>query len=275
MTPNMNQILLIEDDREVRNAISQTLRLESLIVIECCSCIDAKDHIAYDFPGLVLTDIRMPGRDGFYVNQYCKNIDPDLPVIFLSGEGDIPMAVRAMAEGAFDFLEKPCSSDQLLPVISRALKTRHLIIENRNLKKQASLGDMSARMIFGRSEKVQRLRELVRTAGNTNSEVIVSGAPGTGISKIAEVIHLSSDRAKAPIEKRSSVNLDRYEFQQIMIDVMVEHYSLTIDQLPSDTQLAPISFGKCHIRIIAGTNVGMDLEQSDLMISDLFYRLAH
>ena len=85
MTPNINQILLIEDDREVRNAISQTLRLESFNVIECSAFIEAKDHIAHDYPGLVLTDIRMPGRDGFYVNQYCKNIDPDLPVIFFVG----------------------------------------------------------------------------------------------------------------------------------------------------------------------------------------------
>ncbi len=278
MTPNVNQILLIEDDREVRNAISQTLRLESFSVIECSAFIEAKDHIAHDFPGLILTDIRMPGRDGFYVNQYCKNIDPDLPVIFLSGEGDIPMAVRAMAEGAFDFLEKPCSSDQLLPVISRALKTRHLVIENRNLKKQASLGDMSARMIFGRSDKVQRLRQLVRTAGNTNSEVIVSGAPGTGISKIAEVIHLSSDRAKAPLEKRSSVNLDRYEFQEIIDRCDGGTLFLdAIDQCPSDTQLALIDYleNDHNVRIIAGTNVEiMDLEQSDLMISDLFYKLA-
>ena len=278
MTTKINQILLIEDDREVRKSISQTLKLESFAVIECSAFIEAKDHISRDFLGLVLTDIRMPGRDGFYVNQFCKDIDADLPVIFLSGEGDIPMAIRAIAEGAFDFLEKPCSSDQLLPVISRALKTRSLIIENRNLKKRASLGDMSARMIFGRSDKVERLRQLVRTAGNTNSEVIVSGAPGTGISKIAEVIHLSSDRAKAPLEKRSAVNLDRYEFQE-----MIERcnggtlFIDAIDQCPSDTQVALIDYLESDhaTRIIAGTNAEIvNLEQSELVIPDLFYKLG-
>lgn len=278
MTVKINQILLIEDDREVRNAITQTLRLEKFDVIECSAFIEAKDHISSDFLGLVLTDIRMPGRDGFYVNQYCKEIDSDLPVIFLSGEGDIPMAVRAIAQGGFDFLEKPCSSEKLLPVISRALKTRELVIENRNLKKRASLGDMSARMIFGRSEKVEKLRQIVRTAGNTNSEVIISGAPGTGISKIAEVIHLSSDRAKSPLEKRSAVKLDRYEFREIIDRCNGGTLFLdAIDQCPFDTQVALIDFleNDHSTRIIAGTHVEIaDLEQSDQIISDLFYKLA-
>lgn len=275
---SINRILLVDDDSAVRSAISQTLRLENYDVIACGSFIEAKDHISKEFEGIVLTDIRMPGRDGFHLNEYCRDIDDDLPVIFLTGEGDIPMAVQAMSAGAFGFLEKPCSSENLLPVLSRALKIRGLVIENRNLKKQAITGDVSARMIFGRSPQVEHMRNAVRVAGQTKSDVIVTGAPGTGIAKIAEVIHLSSERAAGPLEKRSAINLSRQELLQIVNEC--ENGTLfldAIDQCPADTQLALIDFleKEHNTRVIAGTHLEIaDLEYQETFISDLFYRLA-
>ena len=275
---SINRILVVDDDSAVRSAISQTLRLENYDVIACGSFIEAKDHISKEFEGIVLTDIRMPGRDGFHLNEYCRDIDDDLPVIFLTGEGDIPMAVQAMSAGAFGFLEKPCSSENLLPVLSRALKIRGLVIENRNLKKQATTGDVSARMIFGRSPQVEHMRNAVRVAGQTKSDVIVTGAPGTGIAKIAEVIHLSSERAAGPLEKRSAINLSRQELLQIVNEC--ENGTLfldAIDQCPADTQLALIDFleKEHNTRVIAGTHLEIaDLEYQETFISDLFYRLA-
>ena len=275
---SINRILLVDDDSAVRSAISQTLRLENYDVIACGSFIEAKDHISKEFEGIVLTDIRMPGRDGFHLNEYCRDIDDDLPVIFLTGEGDIPMAVQAMSAGAFGFLEKPCSSENLLPVLSRALKIRGLVIENRNLKNQAITGDVSARMIFGRSPQVEHMRNAVRVAGQTKSDVIVTGAPGTGIAKIAEVIHLSSERAAGPLEKRSAINLSRQELLQIVNEC--ENGTLfldAIDRCPADTQLALIDFleKEHNTRVIAGTHLEIaDLEYQETFISDLFYRLA-
>lgn len=275
---NINLILLVDDDSAVRSAISQTLRLENYEVIACASFIEAKDHISEEFEGVILTDIRMPGRDGFHLNEYCRDIDADLPVIFLTGEGDIPMAVQAMSAGAFDFLEKPCSSENLLPVLSRALKIRGLVIENRNLKKQAIMGDLSARMIFGRSAQVEQLRNAVRVAGKTKSDVIVTGAPGTGISKIAEVIHLSSERAAGPLEKRSAIKLSRQELLEILYECDSGTLFLdAIDQCPADTQLALIDFleKEHNTRVIAGTHLEIaELEHQETFISDLFYRLA-
>ena len=275
---SINRILVVDDDSAVRSAISQTLRLENYDVIACGSFIEAKDHISKEFEGIVLTDIRMPGRDGFHLNEYCRDIDDDLPVIFLTGEGDIPMAVQAMSAGAFGFLEKPCSSENLLPVLSRALKIRGLVIENRNLKKQAITGDVSARMIFGRSPQVERLRNAVRVAGQTKSDVIVTGAPGTGISKIAEVIHLSSERAAGPLEKRSAINLTRLELREIVNECDGGTLFLdAIDQCPADTQLALIDFleKEHNTRIVAGTHLEIaELEHQETFISDLFYRLA-
>jgi two-component system C4-dicarboxylate transport response regulator DctD len=145
----IRQVLVVDDDRPVREALGQTLELADYQVRMAGSCIEAKDHISPDFKGLILSDIRMPGRDGFHLLDYAKTVDDELPVLLLTGEGDIPMAVRAMGRGAFDFLEKPCAPDALTSVLERALKTRALVLENRRLKQQLETGDAAARMLFG------------------------------------------------------------------------------------------------------------------------------
>ena len=137
-------VLVVDDDRPVREALVQTLELADWTVRAAGSFIEARDHIARDYPGVILSDIRMPGRDGFHLLAHARQVDPDLPVILLTGEGDIPMAVKAMGEGAFDFLEKPCAPEQLLAVLERALKNRALVLENRRLKAQLETGDPAA-----------------------------------------------------------------------------------------------------------------------------------
>ena len=132
-----NRVLLVDDDAAVREALGQTLELADLEPLTAGSFVEAKDHIGPGFDGVILSDIRMPGRDGFHLLDYAREADPDLPVILLTGEGDIPMAVRAMAAGAFDFLEKPCAPGDLVAVIERALRTRALVLENRRLKAAA------------------------------------------------------------------------------------------------------------------------------------------
>ena len=115
-------VLLVDDDAAVREALSQTLELNDFDAVLASSFVAAKDHITADFQGVILSDIRMPGRDGFHLLGHARDVDADLPVVLLTGEGDIPMAVRAMSDGAFGFLEKPCKADDLLPVLDRALK---------------------------------------------------------------------------------------------------------------------------------------------------------
>ena len=127
-------VLVVEDDALVREAIGQTLELEGYTPILAGSFIVAKDHIKRDFHGVVLSDIRMPGRDGLYLLDYVQTMDKDLPVILLTGEGDIPMAVAAITKGAFDFLEKPCANYVLIEAIIKAVRARNLVLENRRLK---------------------------------------------------------------------------------------------------------------------------------------------
>ena len=271
-------VLLIEDDAAVRNALCQTLELAEYNVIACSAFIEAKDHISAEFSGVVLTDIRMPGRDGFFVLDHVLGCDHELPVVMLTGEGDIPMAVRAIGRGAFDFLEKPCAPDALLPSIERALRQRELILENRALRAQVTKIDPAARMVFGRSELVNALRDKIRLAAKSGADVLVYGEAGTGISKVAEVIHASSPFSTGPFIKRASQGMTRNALMDAFESCQAGSLFLEdIEDLPKDTQLALIDLieDRGGARIIAGSTQNIDEEALGTSLSsDLYYRLT-
>ncbi|MDU8910603.1 sigma-54 dependent transcriptional regulator [Aestuariicoccus sp. MJ-SS9] len=269
-------ILLVDDDAAVREALVQTLELADLSPIAAGSFVEAKDRITPEFEGVIVSDIRMPGRDGFHLLTYARERDADLPVILLTGEGDIPMAVRAMGEGAFDFLEKPCAAEDLLAVIRRALKTRRLVMENRRLKAQLETGDPAARMLFGDSARAEALRAQVRAAAQAGTDVLVSGAPGSGISKVAEVVHLSSARAKRPFVKRAAAGLERAALTQVWAEA--EGGTVFLDEiasLPTDSQLALAdALDSGGARLIAGSTRDLSRAvETGALMAELFYRL--
>jgi two-component system C4-dicarboxylate transport response regulator DctD len=255
------QILLVDDDSAVRDAVAQTLELADLEPIAFSSFVAAKDTICADFEGVVLSDIRMPGRDGFFLLDYAKSQDPDLPVILLTGEGDVPMAVSAMGQGAFGFLEKPCAPKDLLAVIERALRTRNIVLENRRLRVLVETGDPAERMLFGQSELSQALRTRVRRVSQLETEVLIMGAPGAGISKVAEVIHLSS-----PDDLNEAVS-------------SAKSGSLFIDEialLPADSQLALLEQLEQpnSVRLLAGSTRDLvKAVDNGSFNGDLFYRI--
>lgn len=202
------RVLLVDDDRDIREALGQTLELADLSPTVAGSFVEAKDHLTAAFDGVVVSDIRMPGRDGFYLLDFVHDTDPELPVILLTGEADIPMAVRAMSAGAYDFLEKPCAPQDFVAVIERALKARALVLENRRLKHELEVGDAASRMLFGRSRLAEELRAQARAVARAGTEALIVGEPGSGTSKIAEVIHLLSPAAARPFVKRAAASLD-------------------------------------------------------------------
>ncbi|GHF59733.1 sigma-54-dependent transcriptional regulator [Seohaeicola zhoushanensis] len=266
-------VLLVDDDAAVREAMAQTLDLAGMVAIAAGSFVAAKDHIRADFPGVILSDMRMPGRDGFHLLSYAHAVDSELPVVLLTGEGDIPMAVSAMERGAFDFLEKPCAPADLVAVLRRALEARRQVLEARAAQAQAEAGDPVARMLFGESDLARGMRDSVRRVARTETEVLVSGPPGSGISKVAEVIHLSSARAQAPFEKRAADGMDRAALASAL--AASAGGSLFLDEitrLPADTQIALIGAleGEGDVRLLAGSTV--ELEGSGLN-ADLLYRL--
>jgi len=277
MSDTPDTILVVDDDAAVREALTQTLDLANLRAVPVGSFIEAKDHIAASFGGVVLSDIRMPGRDGFHLLGHAQTVDPDLPVILLTGEGDIPMAVEAMGQGAFDFLEKPCAADDLLPVLHRALQTRALVLENRRLKSQLETGDPAARMLRGTSRIADDLRARVRAAARSGAEVLVTGPPGAGVSKVAEVLHLMSAYAGGPFVKRPAAELDTSALQDAL--AAAEGGSLFLDEiaaLPRSAQYAlleRIETG-AQARLIAGSTADLPTAmQSGQLNPELYYRL--
>ncbi|MEM1235876.1 MAG: sigma-54 dependent transcriptional regulator [Pseudomonadota bacterium] len=204
----MKKVLLVDDDRAVREALGQSLDLAGLAPILAGSFVEAKDHLSPSFDGIIVSDIRMPGRDGFHLLGHARGVDRDLPVIMLTGEGDIPMAVRAMGEGAFDFLEKPCAPSELVATINRALQQRKTVLEARATAAKAEAGDAASRVLRGSSQLAMNLRNAARQAAGSGRDVLIEGAPGSGTSKVAEVIHLLSDRQAAPFRKVAARDLD-------------------------------------------------------------------
>lgn len=271
------RVLLVDDDRPVREALAQTLELADLRPVLAGSVIEAKDHISASFDGVVLSDIRMPGKDGFHLLDHVRAIDPELPVILLTGEGDIPMAVRGMAAGAFDFLEKPCAPKDLLQVVERALRTRALVLENRRLKDELAAGDAATRLLAGRSALADQLRDRVRAVARTSAVVLISGEPGTGTSKVAEVIHLLSGAAMRPFQKLSGAALTP--------DGLAEAFetarggTLFIDEVAALTPASQFALAE-HLdtpssaRVLAGTYRDLEDEaKGGQFSSDLYFKL--
>ncbi|MDU8926707.1 sigma-54 dependent transcriptional regulator [Alisedimentitalea sp. MJ-SS2] len=271
------KVLFVDDDAAVREAIGQTLDLAEMEPVLAGSFVAAKDQIAPGFEGVVVSDIRMPGRDGFHLLDYAQEVDAELPVILLTGEGDIPMAVRAMEQGAFGFLEKPCAPADLLAEVERALKTRALVLENRRLKAQLEAGDPAARMLFGTSELAEELRDKVRSVAATGAEVLVTGAPGSGVSKVAEVIHLMSERGQGAFVKCRAAQMSPKEFEASLSEAAGGALFLDdIAALPDQTQFAALERLEQGVdaRVIAGTTVDLaERVETGTFNADLFYRL--
>lgn len=271
------RVLLVDDDAAVREALGQTLELADLKPTLVGSFIEAKDHIATDFEGVIVSDIRMPGKDGFALLEHSQRVDPDLPVILLTGEGDIPMAVKGISSGAFGFLEKPCAPKDLLAVVEKALRTRAMVLENRTLKLQLERGDAAARLLFGHSQLARDLRERVRSVARASAEVLVTGEPGTGTAKVAEVIHQLSGAAMRPFHKVAAAALT----PEALADAFAhaEGGTLFLDEvaaLAPATQLALLERleSGTGTRIIAGTYTDIATLALDGKFNpDLFYKL--
>ncbi|MDR6398578.1 sigma-54-dependent transcriptional regulator [Herbaspirillum seropedicae] len=185
--------LLIEDEQAVRRATAQALELGGFAVTACASAEEALPLITRDFAGVVVSDVRLPGLSGLDVLARVVGIDHDLPVIVVTGHGDVGMAVEAMRAGAYDFVEKPFSSDTLLEIALRAQEKRNLVLENRRLR-EAWAHDPELPPLVGQSPAIERVRTLIRSLGPADVDVLINGQTGTGKEVVARQLHAASGR---------------------------------------------------------------------------------
>jgi two-component system, NtrC family, C4-dicarboxylate transport response regulator DctD len=192
------QVLFIEDDAVVRKGATQALELAGLAVTACATAEAALPLLSTDFRGIVLSDVRLPGMDGLQLLGHAVATAPGLPVILVTGHGDVAMAVGAMRQGAYDFIEKPFSSDLLVEVCRRALDKRRLVLENLDLRRQLEQREGIEARVIGRSAAMMRVRELVLNLAPKSADVILFGETGTGKELIARCLHDFSGRRDHP-----------------------------------------------------------------------------
>ncbi|MFW2367920.1 MAG: sigma-54-dependent transcriptional regulator [Desulforhopalus sp.] len=190
----VEKVLFIDDEKHIRLANKQTLELADLEV--CCEECAEKglQVITREWPGIVVCDIRLPNMNGLQFLLEVQKIDQDLPVILITGHGDISTAVKAMRDGAYDFIEKPYSSERLVKTVLRGLEKRALTLENRNLRRELELHSAPGPRIIGRTPKMEELRSTIAQVADTGADVLVLGETGTGKELVARALHENSSR---------------------------------------------------------------------------------
>ncbi|WP_299012397.1 sigma-54 dependent transcriptional regulator [uncultured Polaribacter sp.] len=193
----MSKILIIEDEAAIRRVLVKIISEEN----EAYKVEEAEDGLLgiekiknndYD---LVLCDIKMPKMDGVEVLEKAKKIKPEVPMVMISGHGDLDTAVNTMRLGAFDYISKPPDLNRLLNTVRNALQNKTLVVENKRLKKKVS---KNYEMI-GESDAIAHIKEIIEKVAATDARVLITGPNGTGKELVAHWLHEKSDRSKAPM----------------------------------------------------------------------------
>ncbi len=193
---DMPVVALIDDDDDLRSALAQTLDLAGYRVVPFTGAEAALAAIDPAFPGVVVTDVRMPQIGGIELFRRLRECDPDLPVLLMTGHADVPMAVDALKAGAWDFLTKPFDPEALLAALARAVAQRSLVLDNRRLRALTLVADASP--LVGRSVAIERLRDTIAVVAQTDIDILIEGETGTGKELVARLIHRGGRRARAP-----------------------------------------------------------------------------
>ncbi len=187
-------VAIVDDEPDVRQALRQLLEIEHFTVSEFSNAEHALAAITAEFSGVVIADLRMPGLDGIGLFNRLARLDPELPVIMISGHGDIATAVDLVRRGAYDFLAKPFDVDRLIATVRRGLDRRALALENRALRvprPSAGIG-----VLLGESPEIEQVRRTINQLVQADIDVMISGESGTGKSLVAGLLHRRSPRAR-------------------------------------------------------------------------------
>lgn len=191
-------VLFVDDEEHLRIAAGQSFELAG-VNAECFSDAQAAlKRISQEFDGVLVTDIRMPGMDGIALLERVKALDADLPVVMVTGHGDVDLAVSCIKNGAYDFIEKPWQAERLTSCVRRAAEQRRLTLENRALRAQVLSGEALRDQLHGRSAVMANLRHKISAIAATDVDVLIAGSTGTGKEIAARLLHTESARSGGP-----------------------------------------------------------------------------
>ena len=214
------KIAIVDDEQDMRQSIGQWLALSGYDTETFASAEEALKALTPDYPGIVISDIRMPGMDGMQFLKRLMSTDSALPVIMITGHGDVPMAVEAMRIGAYDFLEKPFNPDRMSELAKKATNARRLTLDNRALRKELSDGSQIMSKLIGQSPAMERLREDVLDLGQADGHVLIEGETGTGKTLIAHALHAVGSRAGKKFVLLSCAAMDEDALMQRLFGPM-------------------------------------------------------
>ncbi|MDG3087745.1 sigma-54 dependent transcriptional regulator [Vibrio hannami] len=192
------KVILVDDEDAIRKATKQWLSLAGIEVDDFSNAESALSSITQNENCVVVSDIRMPGMDGMAFAKEVHRVDPDIPVLLVTAHGDVRMAVEAMRNGVYDFIEKPVEPDLLVDRIERAGEKRRLVLENKNLQRLLSQKPTLESRMIGQSQVMTDLRQQVLMLGQTPVDTVINGATGTGKELIARCLHDFSIRSEGP-----------------------------------------------------------------------------
>jgi len=288
------KIAIVDDEKDMRQSISQWLALSGFDTETFPSAEDALKALGADYPGVVVSDIKMPGMDGMAFLKKLMSVDSALPVIMITGHGDVPMAVEAMRVGAYDFLEKPFNPDKMTDLAKKATLRRRMTLDARALRRDLGDGSTIMKKLIGASPVMSRLREDILDIAQADGHVLIDGETGTGKTLVAHALHAVGAKAAREFVIVACAGKEEEELGRELFGPMVDgggqpavEYARggtlgleDIDALPADLQARLLAWinqqgSPAETRIVAISNLqeqGKTVE--DCLRPDLYYRLA-
>jgi len=299
----MSDILIVDDEADIRALLSDILEDEGHHTREAMDADGALAAVAAGAPALIILDIWLQGSrlDGIEVLKAVKRDNPDIPVVIISGHGNIEIAVAAIQQGAYDFVEKPFTSDQLLVVVARALEANRLRRENAVLKQR----EAAEAVMIGQSPTMAALAQKIERVARTQSRVLLTGPAGSGKEVAARRLHALSDRAAGPFVVANAAAMEPQQMEQVLFGGVLEHGRVTqglferahrgmlfideVGDMPSGAQSKILRVLTDHaftrpgagdvvrvdVRVVSATNRDLQAEiAAGRFREDLFHRLS-
>ncbi len=252
---NAMKIAIVDDEQDMRQSISQWLALSGYDTETFASAEEALGALNADYPGIVISDIKMPGMDGIQLLKKIMGADSALPVIMITGHGDVPIAVEAMRLGAFDFLEKPFNPDRMSDLAKKATNQRRLTLDTRALRRELGDGGQIMSKLIGASPAMERLRDDILDLGQADGHVLVEGETGTGKTLVAHALHAVGARAGKKFTLLSCGAMDEDALMRRLFGPM----------LPEDVRLPAIEEARGGTLVLEDIEVLSDAAQARLL----------